>query len=163
MNPFLEKTLPAQLDSIPLLSGPLLECARQQGLEEAKRMKLDLALEEILVNIVKYAYPHDTAGKITVSCGLTTASEKTVFTVEITDTGRPFDVTADAPPADTDADIDHRRIGGLGVLLVKKTMDMVSYRRVNNKNVLTVGVFLADAESTPTDPGNKGATNEHNR
>jgi len=152
MNFLFEKTLPAYTENISALSQPVLHSAREQGLAEDKLIKLDLALEEIMVNIIKYAYPENSAGgNIMVACGLKTASGKPLFAVEITDTGYPFNVTDDAPSPDINADIDRRQIGGLGILLVKKTMDMVSYHRVKNKNILTLGVFLQAAKNTATE------------
>ena len=112
MKSLFEKTLPARLKSIALLSQPVLRCAREQGMKEDKLKKLYLALGEI---------------------------------VKITDSGRPFNVAEEAPPPDIKADLDKRRAGGLGVLLVKKTMDIVTYHRVKNKNILTVGVLLRPA------------------
>jgi anti-sigma regulatory factor (Ser/Thr protein kinase) len=143
MKPLFQKILPARIENIPALSGPVLRCARRLGVEEDKLKKLELALEEIMVNIVKYAYPEkDAAGDIGVACGPTTASDRPVFVVEITDTGPPFDVSGDAPQPDLEADMDDRKIGGLGIFLVKKTMDKVTCRRINNKNILTMGVYF---------------------
>lgn len=151
MKPLFQKTLPARIENISALSEPVLLCARQQGLEEGQVIKLDLALEEIMVNIVKYAYPENEAdGNIRVACGQRTALERTMFVVEITDIGRPVDVTGDAPQPDIEADIDDRKIGGLGISRVKKTMDTVAYRRVKNKNILTIGVFAPAGGITAT-------------
>ena len=143
MQPLLDKKLPAKINNLAALSEPVLICAREQGVEENKVKKLDLALEEIIVNIIKYAYPRNAEpGDIRVVCGTANASGKPAFLVEVIDTGRPFDVTEEAPLPDIQANLDDRRIGGLGIFLVKKTMDLMTYRRSHNKNILTIGLFL---------------------
>ena len=59
----------------------------------------------------------------------------------ISDTGIPFDPTA-APEADTSLGVEDRPIGGLGIFLVRKIMDKVSYRRENGKNILSMTKFI---------------------
>ncbi len=141
MEVLFTKTLPAQLESIPDLTKPLLDCARAEGITDRKVMKLDLALEEILTNIVYYSYADSAeAGEIEVSCGLNRETEPPLFMVEVADSGKPFDMTVEAAYPNISADIDNRKIGGLGIFLVKKTMDMVDYQREGNKNILRFGV-----------------------
>ena len=59
------------------------------------------------------------------------------FIIEIIDSGIPFDMSSLSDP-DVTADVDHRKIGGLGVFLIKKLKDEVRYRRENNQNILNL-------------------------
>jgi anti-sigma regulatory factor (Ser/Thr protein kinase) len=68
--------------------------------------------------------------------------------LEIEDDGRPFDPTVHAPP-DTNAPLDQRKIGGLGIHFIRQTMDVMSYQRRDNHNVLTLVKVLSDADSSP--------------
>ena len=77
--------------------------------------KIALSLEEAIVNICNYAYPDLSEGDIEVSCSL--AEENLI--IKILDNGIPFDIVAHADP-DISEDISERRIGGLGILLIKK-------------------------------------------
>ena len=98
------------------------------------QMQLRLAIEEIFVNISSYAYKPET-GDITIDFNL--EDEGRTAVISFKDQGTPFDPLAEPDP-DTTLPADQREIGGLGILLIKKTMDYVSYRRENDTNILTV-------------------------
>ncbi|MDY6903486.1 MAG: ATP-binding protein [Thermodesulfobacteriota bacterium] len=148
MDPLHHITLPAALDHLGGLTGPVLECARTKGLDEKVITRIDLAMEEVLVNIIKYSYTaSENSGDITVSCGLSGSAGNRMFMIEIRDTGIPFDVTQKDPP-DVEAAIDDRQIGGLGIYLVKKTMDLVDYQRQGDTNVLLLGIRMPNADET---------------
>ena len=95
--------------------------------------KIQLAVEEALVNIFQYAYPEE-PGEVTVACGL---DEKKGFIIRIEDAGNPFNIMSVTEP-DTQSNINERPIGGLGIFLIKKMMDDVRYRREDGKNILTL-------------------------
>jgi anti-sigma regulatory factor (Ser/Thr protein kinase) len=90
-------------------------------------------LEEVLVNIISYAYGDGVAGTIRVSA----AVDDERVTLEFRDSGVAFDPLGRAEP-DLDADISDRPVGGLGVFLVKELSTSVAYERRNGENVLTV-------------------------
>ncbi|MDR0320320.1 MAG: SpoIIE family protein phosphatase [Treponema sp.] len=93
--------------------------------------QIDLAVEEIFSNISRYAYG-DGVGDVTI---FISARERAVIRFE--DSGKPFNpLEQDAP--NLQKDIIDRDVGGLGIVLVKKTMDSVKYSRLDNKNVLTI-------------------------
>ncbi|MBQ7253995.1 MAG: SpoIIE family protein phosphatase [Bacteroidales bacterium] len=102
-------------------------------LEPKTAANIRLALEEIVVNAVSYAYPEGTEGEITVEAS--SDCSKAVFTV--TDNGQPFDPTK-VESADISVDIENRPIGGLGLLLARKIMDSIEYQRNGSRNVLTL-------------------------
>jgi sigma-B regulation protein RsbU (phosphoserine phosphatase) len=93
--------------------------------------KIEIAVEEIFVNIADYAYSPG-IGDAAVFISVT---DKTVIRFE--DTGRPYNPLEKAGP-DLNKPLMERDIGGLGVFLVKKLMDNVEYSRVDNKNVLVM-------------------------
>ncbi len=125
--------LPAQLKSLPLFMEKVIQYAGGIGIGEHKLGAMELALEEAIVNIVKYS-SHAPDSIITVECGFKNPGE---FTIDIIDDGPEFNpLNRDAP--DTEADINDRPIGGLGIFFIKEMTDGVSYTRKDNKNVLTI-------------------------
>jgi serine/threonine-protein kinase RsbW len=96
-------------------------------------MKLQVAIEEMVTNVIYYAYPEGTSADIT----LTAESEDKELTFVLSDTGKPFD-----PTAKEDADIESnpmdREQGGMGILIVKNIMNEVSYQRLGDTNQLTM-------------------------
>ena len=98
------------------------------------QLQIELAIEEIFVNISSYAY-HPVDGVAEVRCEVLQDPLRVV--IQFLDGGKPYD-----PLAREDADISQEaleeREGGLGILLVKKTMDDVQYAYENGKNILTI-------------------------
>ena len=92
---------------------------------------INTALEEIFVNVAKYAY--DDAGFVEVTLSNDKSSVKFVFR----DSGKPFNPLDKKDPNIT-ASSDEREIGGLGIYMVKQIMDSVAYEYTNNQNVLTL-------------------------
>ncbi len=124
--------LPARMDSFgPLRSFVAEEMEREEGLLELIPMA-ELVLEEILVNVIHYAYP-DREGEIEVACEIL-SSEK--FRLTVKDWGRPFNPLERADP-DLTLDIDSREIGGVGIFLVKQMTSDLTYQYLNGANVLT--------------------------
>jgi anti-sigma regulatory factor (Ser/Thr protein kinase) len=99
------------------------------GIPEELNMPVNLALEEIVSNVMLYAYPHS-SGRVMVEY-----TAPLIFTVS--DSGIPFDPTKQKE-ADITLSAEERQIGGLGIHLVRQIMDEVKYERVEDKNVLTL-------------------------
>jgi anti-sigma regulatory factor (Ser/Thr protein kinase) len=112
------------------------EWARDQGMARERVNEIQVVLEEVFVNVCKYAYA-GRRGDIEVNCF--SGSDSAV--IEIIDSGVPFDITAQALP-DITADITERKIGGLGWLLIKSLTDMIVYRREKGKNILRLTSLL---------------------
>ena len=113
------------IQQIPTLS----EWMETIGIPEELNMPMNLALEEIVSNVMLYAYPGK-SGQVLVEY-----TAPLVFT--ITDSGVPFDPTQ-KEEVDTTLSAEEREIGGLGIHLVRQIMDEVHYERVDDKNVLTL-------------------------
>ena len=126
-------TLKNDIDQIELLAGFMDRVAEENDLDPGLAMQINLAIEEATTNVIMYAYPEGTEGEI--DLGASRQGDKLIFT--LADTGTPFDPTA-APEADTSASLEDRPIGGLGIHLVQTIMDVVSYKRAEGKNVLTM-------------------------
>ena len=95
-------------------------------------MQITVCLEEMYVNVAHYAYGGN-EGEVT----LTTDYNDGIFSITLTDGGVPFDPLKKEDP-DITLSAEERNIGGLGIYMVKKSMDEVSYVRQNNKNIFTM-------------------------
>ena len=99
--------------------------------------QIDLAVEEIYVNIAHYAYSPD-KGTVQIDCSVEkTADAPAKLTVSFTDRGKAFNPLA-KPDPDITLSVEEREIGGLGIFLTKKYMDSVLYERKDNQNILTL-------------------------
>ena len=100
--------------------------------------QVDIAVEELFVNVCRYAY-EDAAPDVprTVRIHRTYSAEPPSITVKIVDKGMPFDPLA-KPDAVTPANIEDVPIGGLGILMAKKSVDEISYERQDEYNVVTI-------------------------
>lgn len=105
--------------------------AEKQGFDPERVTEIGVATEEALVNICKYAYK-DKVGEVKVTCMV---DDDNRFVIEIEDAGIPFDVFSVADPELTE-DISERKVGGLGVFIIRELMDDIQYRREDNKNIL---------------------------
>ena len=99
--------------------------------------KIDLAAEEIFVNIAHYAYKEKLPEGVAGTVWLTAAFEDDTLTMIFSDTGVPFN-PLDRPDPDVTLSAVDRRIGGLGIYLTKKYMDSLEYRYEDGKNILTM-------------------------
>lgn len=126
-------TKPARLEHLKEILDFVSARAREQGLGEKRILEMELALEESLVNIARYAYPDD-AGMVEVRCF---PAGRGKIRIEILDSGIPFDVFSGAAP-DLDAGVEERPIGGLGIFLIRRLASTAEYRREGGTNVLSL-------------------------
>ena len=99
-------------------------------------MSLNLALEEALVNVIQYAYPDGVKGNVVLRAHWDKQSQDAV-TFVLEDKGKAFDPTQ-VREADVTLGVEERPIGGLGIFLIRKLMDEVSYQRKDDKNLLVM-------------------------
>lgn len=126
--------LPAELERLPELLEPVRQAAERAGLAEAQIMRLELAVEEALVNLCNHAYINrNEPGPV--YCWIAVQAEGLL--VEIADEGPPFDPLA-RPDPDTTLELEEREPGGLGVFLIKTLVNEVGYRHEEGRNVLTL-------------------------
>ena len=99
-------------------------------------MLITVSLEEVYVNVVNYAYG-DAVGKCEITLAIDDTSEVKKVVITVKDSGKPFDPLAKEDP-DITLSADDRQIGGLGIFMVKKSMDEVSYKNISGYNTLTI-------------------------
>lgn len=129
-----ERIFPALLDQLEPVQAFIAEQLEPYHCPNNLMFHLDVAVEEIFVNIAHYAYPeHD--GQVTVRCCV--EENPLRITIQFVDSGKPFNPLA-KPDADITLSAEERSIGGLGILMVKKSMDTVDYAYEDGKNVLTI-------------------------
>ena len=119
------------------VSDEFLDFAREVGLTAAAAARVELALDELLTNLVAYAFSDDRVHEIDIRAACADGQ----LTVTISDDGTPFDPLG-APPADVESSLDEREVGGLGIHLVRHTMDEVSYERSDGRNLVTLKLRL---------------------
>lgn len=129
-----EITVPATLDQLETVQAFVEGALEEQDCPMKILMQVSVAVEEIYVNIARYAY-HPEIGVATVRCAV--GGDPLQVTIQFLDSGKPFDPLA-KPDADTSLSAEEREIGGLGILMVKKTMDDVLYEYRDGCNILTL-------------------------
>ena len=129
-----ELTIEATPENVDTVVAFVDEQLEEYGCGMKEQMAIDVAIDELFANIAHYAYNPDT-GYATVRVDVL----KDPLTVEVTfiDNGKPYDPLAKADP-DTTLSLEDREIGGMGILIVKKSMDAVNYEYKDGKNILTI-------------------------
>lgn len=107
--------------------------ASTYGLEEQLSMQIKLALEEVVTNVILYAYPDKKDQDIRIDMNY----RDELLTIVITDNGTAFNPLKMKEP-DISLPPEERPIGGLGIYLVKQLMTEVIYTRSSGKNILTM-------------------------
>jgi sigma-B regulation protein RsbU (phosphoserine phosphatase) len=128
------------------------EFAAERGVDEKARRSVSLALDDLLNNIVSYAYGDEAGHRVGIRIEVT--SDRLSVTIE--DEGRPFNPFAQDSP-DTTLSLQDRSIGGLGIHLVRQLMDEVSYVRRTDRNVVNIVKHLAEEQ------GEQGGRAERNK
>ncbi len=125
---------PAKFEFLDEIREFVGDSARNNGFGDKDIYNIQLATDEAASNIIEHAYDGRTDGVLDLSCGM--KSEE--FTIVLVDHGLPFD-PSEVPLPDLQADLSDRKIGGLGIYLMRKLMDEVHYHS-NSKtgNVLTM-------------------------
>ena len=126
-------TLKNNVSDVPRLCSFLDSVYAKMNIEPSLAKKLRLAVEEAVVNVMEYAYSASRVGSIEVRV----MTDGHLLKVMIIDMGAPFDPTTIAK-VDTSLSAKERKIGGLGIFLVREIMDSINYERVDDRNVLTL-------------------------
>lgn len=119
------------LDEIREFVGAI---AREGGFSDKDVYNIQLATDEAASNIIEHAYEKVKDGVLELSCGM----RDDLITIVLVDHGESFD-PSEIPLPDLKADLSNRKIGGLGIFLMRKLMDEVHYEvKPNKSNVLTM-------------------------
>ena len=111
--------------------------AEEQGISEDVVFGLNVALDEMLSNIIKYGFTDDAIHEI----HLRLSVAGPMLVAEIEDDGQPFDPCA-AGPVDVDAPLEERKVGGLGIHIVRTLCAEVGYARTGGRNRLVMKLQL---------------------
>ena len=129
-----ELTIAAEIENIPAVTefvdAELEEC----GCPMKTQMQIDIAIDELFGNIARYAYDPGT-GEATVRVDV--KENPTAVEITFIDGGVPYDPLKKADP-DVTLSADEREIGGLGIFMVKKSMDNIAYEYRDGKNILSI-------------------------
>lgn len=127
-------TVPAKEEQLYTVTEFVDTLLEENDCPAKAQMQIDVAIEEIFINIASYAYkPVD--GEAEVRCEVLRDPLRVV--IQFLDGGKPFDPLAREDPDLSEEAMDARE-GGLGILLVKKSMDNVKYAYEGGKNILTI-------------------------
>ena len=128
--------LKPEMSEIRSLQDEVTRFAEEKGWPSKATYQIALSLDELITNVLSYgrAEGKGKLGQIEVSVTADSDSLK----ISISDDGIAFNPLEDAPPPELDAPVATRAIGGLGVHIVRSTMDEVHYRREDGKNHITL-------------------------
>ena len=131
-------TLAATIDNLQQVTDFAAQRLEERDCPLKAAMQLELVIEEVFVNIASYAYEPD-SGDATFCVDF--AENPTAVILTFIDGGKPYN-PLEKPDPDTSLDADEREIGGLGIFLVKKNVDEISYERTDDKNILRMKKFF---------------------
>ncbi|MDE1902628.1 MAG: ATP-binding protein [Alphaproteobacteria bacterium] len=140
----LKISLANRLSEIAPLAERVSAFCAERRVSESVAFRINLALEELLTNTIKYGYADQGAHEIAIELQRSSNG----VTVEIVDDGKPFDLTQ-VPTPDLDAPIEQRAIGGLGIHFVRTMMDEVRYCRDGSRNRVTLVKRTTPDDATP--------------
>ena len=132
-------TIETRLEELTRLTEAVENLGELENWSLALVGKVNLVLEELAINTINHG--HDEGlHEITVTFNSTDEA----LTIDVVDDGKPFDPLTDAPVPDVNLPLHQRPIGGLGVYLVRKLMDELTYRREEGRNHLTLVAYRAE-------------------
>ena len=127
-----ELNIKAADENLNSVIGFIDEILEQNECSMKAQMQIDVAVEEMFVNVAHYAYAPDT-GNVLIECSV----DDGVASITLTDCGVQYD-PLEKPDPDVTLSAEERQIGGLGIFMVKKSMDEVYYEYKDGKNIFTM-------------------------
>ena len=129
-----ELTVPAKAENLDQVMGFVDAEIEKYDCPPKAQMQIDIAVEELFINIANYAYAPD-EGEATIRVEID--NDNPAVTITFIDQGVPYDPLAKADP-DVTLSAEEREIGGLGIFMVKKSMDDMKYEYKDGSNVLSI-------------------------
>jgi anti-sigma regulatory factor (Ser/Thr protein kinase) len=129
-----EMDIAATLENLDTVMAFVDQQLEEVGCSMKAQMQIDIAVEEVYVNIAHYAYNPEVGG---VTIRVQIEEEPLAVILTFIDKGKPYDPLAKEDP-DVTLAAEDRQIGGLGIFMVKKSMDNVSYEYNEGRNILTL-------------------------
>ncbi|MGI6021229.1 MAG: ATP-binding protein [Lachnospiraceae bacterium] len=133
-----EITLDATIENITEVTAFVDEQLEMMECPMKAQIQIDVAIDEIFGNIAHYAYS-PAVGKATVR--VAELNERSGCEISFIDEGVPFDPLEKDDP-DVSLSLDERQVGGLGIFMVKKTMDDIGYEYKDGKNILKIKKYF---------------------
>jgi anti-sigma regulatory factor (Ser/Thr protein kinase) len=133
VTPTLSITITNRRSEIVRLSEFVEQFAAVHHLSSDDALAVNLVLDEIAINVIRHGYDDDREHDILIVLTL----DGSVLTIQVEDDGRPFN-PMDAPAPDLTLPVEERPLGGLGIHLVRMSVDDMAYRRDGDRNVLTM-------------------------
>ena len=133
-----ELTLEARLDNMNEVLAFVDEFLEGLLCPPKVQMQIDVAVEELFVNIVQYSYA-PAVGQATIRMDV--ENDRPGVAITFIDSGMPFNPLIKVDP-DITLSAEQRQIGGLGIFMVKKSMDKVEYEYKDEKNILTIRKYF---------------------
>jgi len=127
--------IPATVEALETALDPVIIELEDIEASHKDIYRIRLSLDEVLTNVVSYAYKDKGQGEIEIKYNINMVSR--VVTICVIDNGVPFNPLEVSDP-DISKPASERKIGGLGLYIVKKNMDEIDYRRENNQNILVM-------------------------
>ncbi|MCR5053877.1 MAG: ATP-binding protein [Lachnospiraceae bacterium] len=134
-------TLEAKTEKLAEITGIMDEMLEEADCDMKTQLTLDMALEEMFVNVAHYAYLESGLPEEKQTMDVEFEVENGKITITITDSGKPFDPLK-KPDPDITLSAEERQIGGLGIYMVKQSMDNVSYEYKDGKNIFMMDKAL---------------------
>ena len=129
-----EMDIAATLENLDTVMAFVDQQLEEVGCSMKAQMQIDIAVEEVYVNIAHYAYNPEVGG---VTIRVQIEEDPLAVILTFIDKGKPYDPLAKEDP-DVTLAAEDRQIGGLGIFMVKKSMDNVSYEYNEGRNILTL-------------------------
>lgn len=129
-----EMDIAATLENLDAVMAFVDQQLEEAGCSMKTQMQIDIAVEEVYVNIAHYAYNPEVGG---VTIRVQIEEEPLAIILTFIDKGKPYDPLAKEDP-DVTLAVEDRQIGGLGIFMVKKSMDNISYEYNEGRNILTL-------------------------
>ena len=130
----------AKIENLERVIAFVDEWLEKLGCSMKVQMQIDVAVEELFVNVARYAYAPGTGDVV---LQIESEGEPPAISITLIDGGVPYDPLK-KPDPDVTLSAEERQIGGLGIFMVKKSMDDMQYRYENGKNILTIRKRLAN-------------------
>jgi serine/threonine-protein kinase RsbW/sigma-B regulation protein RsbU (phosphoserine phosphatase) len=136
-----EARIPNRREAMTEIAAMIAAFGQEHGLSRGVIHDVSVSLDEVLNNVISYAFEAGARSEIGVRLQITDGK----IIVDVDDGGRPFDPLS-APPPDFTGGLQQRRVGGLGIYFVRNLMDSVEYARVGDRNWLRLKKALAPDE-----------------
>ena len=134
----LSLTITNSVSELAALEPFVEQLCEAYNLDMPLAFSLQLVLDEAVSNVVNYAYGDATGMPVTIHADMTDTDRGRQLMLQIVDEGTPFNPIEEAPEVDTTLSAEERQIGGLGIFLIRQTMDHLSYERKDGQNIFTL-------------------------